>query len=488
MKVAVIGAGMGGLSAAIDLAVAGCDVVVLEAHDHPGGKAGIAVVDGVEFDTGPSVMTMPDVFDGLFRRAGTSLEDEVTLTLPAPASRYLYPDGTVIDVFSDVEATAHAVHETLGAEAADEIRRFLHYSKRIWDAAAPSFVYGDAPTLGVIASLAPRLLTDLPRIDAMRTMRSGIARHVRSPHLQTLLERYATYNGSDPARAPATLNCIAHVELGLGVHGVRGGIHALVRALAKVAIRCGVDIRYGTPVRRIDTDSGRVCAVETETERIVVDAAVANADVAHVRHSLVSAKESHALAARTTPSMSGWTGVIRARRRDRAGHTVLFPQAYDEEFRDIFDRARPPAEPTVYLCAQEKCHDREGWTEHEPIFIMANAPAEPTTGSAEPTWHDLEAVVMHRLRTSGLIDPDDAIVWRRSPRGLAEAFPGTRGSLYGAASNDLFASFRRPANRVRKLPGLYLASGSAHPGGGMPLCSLSGQAAARAVLADFSVG
>lgn len=485
--VVVIGAGMGGLAAAIDLASAGFEVTVLERGPRPGGKANIAEHDGVEFDTGPSVMTLPDAFDAVFRRAGTSLRDEVTLTLPEPASRYHYPDGTVVDVFSDHARTVDAVRDTLGGLAARDIDAFLRYSQQIWDAAAPSFVYGDAPTPGRVLSLAPKLVTDLPRIDALRTMRAGIAKHVRSRHLRWLLERYATYNGSDPARAPATLNCIAHVELGLGVHGVEGGIYALVRALVRVAERVGVTLHCDAAVTGLDTSGGRVVGVRTATQTFGCDAVVANADVAHVRDALLPSVHRRALDHKTTPSMSGWVGVLAARRRaDRPGHAVLFPRQYDEEFRDIFDRERVPVEPTVYLCAQEKCHERAGWTDHEPLFVMANAPPEPVAGATPTeTWEALEQVVLGRLRDADLIDADDQVVWRRSPAGLAASFPGTRGSLYGAASNDLFASFRRPTNRLKALPGLYLASGSAHPGGGLPLCCLSGQAAARAVVADL---
>lgn len=190
--------------------------------------------------------------------------------------------------------------------------------------------------------------------------------------------------------------------------------------------------------------------------------------------------------------MSGWTGIVRARRRvgqdARAAHTVLFPEEYLEEFADIFDRDRPPQAPTVYCCAQEPCHQRRGWADHEPVFIMTNAPPEPR-GGARPAevYTALRERALGRLRGAGLIDGDDAVVWERAPAGLAAAYPGSRGALYGASSNSLFAAFKRPANRVSGLPGLYLASGSAHPGGGMPLCVLSGRMAARHVCEDLGV-
>jgi 1-hydroxycarotenoid 3,4-desaturase len=163
---------------------------------------------------------------------------------------------------------------------------------------------------------------------------------------------------------------------------------------------------------------------------------------------------------------------------------VLFPENYLEEFADMFDRQRPPQDPTVYLCAQEVCHGREGWPEHEPLFVMANAPAlaEESNMEANDESRELRARLDARMKAGGLIDADDAPVWTRTPEELARRFRDSRGSIYGAASNDRNAAFKRPGNVVKRLPGLYLASGSAHPGGGVPLAALSGRIAARAVV------
>jgi len=181
--------------------------------------------------------------------------------------------------------------------------------------------------------------------------------------------------------------------------------------------------------------------------------------------------------------MSGWTAVVKARRRERPSHCVLFPERpYRAEFDDIFGQGRPPAEPTVYLCAQEKAHQRTGWADHEAVFVMANAPAEPATGETPAeVWEAFEKTVMKRLVETALLDHDDTIVWRRTPSDLARQYSGSRGSIYGASSNSQFSAFQRPANAIPELKGLYLASGSAHPGGGVPMCLLSGRAAAAAL-------
>jgi phytoene desaturase len=484
----VVGAGFGGLSAAIGLAAHGWRVTVCERGAGAGGKAGVAVVDGVEVDTGPSVLTLPDAFDAVFQRAGTRLAEHVTLRAPDPAFRYVYPDGAVVDVRPRADDTVAGVARSLGADAARELSAFLLYARRVWDAAAPHFVLGPSPGFGAL--LAPGALAALLHIDPLRTMKGAIDAQVRSTHLRHLLYRYATYNGSDVRSAPATLNCIAHVELALGGFGVEGGIHALVRALLGVAERLGVELRYDAHVARIVTEDGRARGVElADGTRLEADAVVANADAAHVVADLLPRGTRHGLPSPLAPSTSGWTGILRARRvasipgarPPRVAHTVIFPVDYAAEFADLFDRARPPEDPTVYLCAQEACHGRTGWPDAEPVFVMANAPAGHDGDCAE-----LKERVRARLVATGLATDGDAFVWERTPAGLAEAFPGSRGSLYGAASNSAFAAFKRPPNRVPGVRGLYLASGSAHPGGGMPLCARSGLAAADAAFGDGS--
>lgn len=487
--VLVIGAGTGGLSAAITLAARGLQVDVLEAADRPGGKLGVAVVDGVEVDTGPSVLTLPDVLDRVLRLAGTSLRDELTLREPEPAFRYLYPDGTTLDVYPALEDTLASVRRSLGAAAVRELEDFLRYSRRIWEAAGPHFVFGPAPSPASLLRVGASGLASLLRIDPFGRMWPVIRRRVRSPHLRMLLARYATYNGSDVRRAPATLNCIAYVELALGGYGVGGGMYEVTRALLRAAERVGVRVHTGVRVQRLRVRDKRVLGAEDKDGRVwSAPTIVANADAAHTLNDLLpgGAKRAH-----PDPSMSGWTAILRAQRRvdaeARTAHTVLFPTEYLQEFTDIFDQHRPPAEPTVYLCAQEACHGRTGWPHHEPVFVMANAPAEPASGArARGVWDRLRSTVLQRLDAAGLRTSDDPVVWERTPTNLASAFPGSRGSIYGAASNSPLSAFRRPANRVRGVRGLYLASGSAHPGGGVPLCLLSGQAAAAAALADLA--
>lgn len=486
--VVVIGAGAGGLAAALELASAGRSVAVVEAGSEEGGKIGRARHEGVYFDTGPSVLTMTDVLADLLTAAGANIADELEL-LESPTFRYHWPDGAELDVAFAPEQTVANIKDAFGAKAAADFLGFLDYAKQIWDAAAPNFVYGPAPSFGSIAKLGLKSLGLVRKIDPMRSMQSAIERHVAEPHLRDLLQRYATYNGSDPRRAPATLNCIAHVELGLGCYGIEGGMFELARTLRRLAEARGVEFVFDARVEELVTEDRSVTRVVAPGHELRARQVVFNGDVATLEGLLPRAGTGVEVA--EPPSMSGWTAVIKAARRDhdtRPSHAVLFPEIYVEEFRDIFDRDRPPVEPTVYICAQEKAHRRDGWDEHEPLFVMANAPPEPAKGNSDgAVWDTLRERVEHRLHAAELVEPDDTIVWERTPVGLANRFRGSRGAIYGAASNSQFAAFQRAPNRVATISNLYLASGSAHPGGGVPMCLLSGRAAARAALEDRPV-
>lgn len=484
--VVVVGAGMGGLAAAVALGAAGHQVTVLEAGDDVGGKVGEVSVDGVAFDTGPSVLTLPAILDGVLAQAGMSVATDVGLVSPTPAFRYRFPSGRSLDVFVAVDDTLASVERALGRRARDELAAFLAYARDIWETSKDDFVFGAAPTTATLLRLAVTRPLDMLRVDPLSSMQGALRRRITDPDLRLLLMRYATYNGSDPFTAPATLHCIAHVELALGGFGVTGGMMTVARALHRAALKVGATVRTNARVRRVVLDAaGTVRGVELDDGAVVEGrAVVVNADVAHLTEALLPSA-ARSLPAPSAPSMSGATMVVKARRRQgaraRVAHEVLFPADYQAEFDDIFRRRQSPRDPTVYVCAQEQAHGRAGWAEHEPLFVMANAPA-----LQDGVVDDGDALLFRarqRLLAAGLLDDDDAVVWQRTSGGLAERFFGSRGSLYGAASNDRRSAFARAPNAVTAVPGLFLASGSAHPGGGVPLCLQSGLLAATAVQA-----
>ncbi len=487
MTTVVVGAGMGGLSAAIRLAAAGRQVLVLEQHALPGGKVGQSSVGDFAFDTGPSLLTLPDVFDRVLRSAGTSLREEVTLRHLSPSFRYIYPDGAVLETYAERDATLENVGRALGSRAQKELEAFLAYAQRIWEASADNFVFSEAPSFSGMTKLGPRAWLSLPRIDAHHTMIAAIRQRIKSPHLRSMLLRFATYNGSDPRCAPATLNCIAHVDLALGGFGVEGGLHALAQAFVRVAERLGVAFRFDCPVEHIIARAGQSgFEVVCKDNNFITDQIVVNADVAHLVETLLTAPGEKPKV--STPfSTSGICAVFRAEARaERAAHTVIFPECYEDEFVDLFDAQRVPRQPTVYLCDQALSHGRPEVAGAVPVFAMVNAPSvtREQESAAEAAVPSTLALMRERAVASGALRTQDEMVWHRSHVDLARRYPGSRGAIYGAASNDAFSAFRRPPNRVSSIPGLYLASGSAHPGGGVPMCVQSGLRAAECALED----
>lgn len=485
VEVAVVGAGIGGLTAAVYLGAAGLKVRVIERSAHVGGKAGVQVIDGVEVDTGPSLLTLPGVFDEVFAAAGQNFRQAVELVKPTPAFHYVFADGTELRLEHDLDASLAAVARCLSPRAAGDLRGYLDRARGIWEVAAPEFVFAPAPSLCTLAALGPRRLSRFGRIDALSSLERGITRDVDDPRVRDILRRFATYNGSDVRRAPGTLACITHVELALGAFGVRGGLNALAVALEQVARGVGVEFELGRSVREVTFSGGAVAGVCLEDGReLGTSQVVLNADAGALRAGFFGERVRRACGRRsaTAPSMSAYTGIVRAKRREgRSAHTVLFPADYLQEFVDIFDRGRTPTDPAIYVCALEVAHGRRGWAEHEPLFVMVNAPAV-SAGTEQDSSDSVRSSLLRSLVERGQLEPGDELVWWRTPVDLACEFPGSQGALYGDAFHGPWAAFRRPPSDVGRIAGLYLASGSAHPGGGVPLAAQSGKQAAAAIL------
>ncbi len=489
--VVVVGAGIGGLTAAIRLAVAGARVTVCERADAPGGKMGEVRAEGFRWDTGPSVITMRPVLAELFAAAGSRLEDALDLVAVDPLTRYLWDDGTRLDLARDPEAMLAALAASAPGDV-DGWRAFLDAARRIHAVAGTAFIYGDPPGIGTVRRVPLRAA---PVLAPWRTMDAAIARHLRSPYLRQLAGRFATYVVASPYRAPATLNVIAHVELNAGVWYPRGGVAAIARALTDLAVRHGVEIRTGAEVAAIGVRDGRATGVTlADGGTIPADGVVANVDVATVLRDLLPAgsvpRRAVRAAERAPVSLSGFSLLlgVRGRTEPLAHHTICFSRDYRAEFTDLFDRGLPPREPTVYLaltCRTDPDHAPPG---DENWFVLVNAPPlGPAFG-----WSEAEAAierdrVLDRLGAFGL-DPRGRIAVERrwTPADLART-GAWRGALYGRSSNERLSAFRRAPNRSPHVRGLWQAGGTTHPGGGVPMVMLSGRRAARLAAAELGL-
>lgn len=481
-RVVVVGAGVGGLAAAIRLAADGHPVTVVDRNERVGGKLATFERDGFTFDIGPSLLTMPDVIDAVFRVAGTSLDDELDLVRLDPQFAYSWRDGSRLIVRDDRDATA-AEFDAFSGEG-DAWRTFDAHGREIWDTAERTFFAG--PMTGPL-DLATRMesLGDLLAIDPLRTLRSASRSFFADRRLHQWVGRYATYSGSTPTLAPATLACIPHVEARFGCWYPMGGLGALRDAFERVAERVGVDIRTGVDVTAITATPERVTGVrlgdQTELDATIV---VANADARHVYADLVPDRAALNRVRRAERSTSGFALCIGARGTTPGieHHNVWFADDILQEFREI-DAGRLPSDPTLYGCVSSVTDPSQAPEGDENWFLLVNTP--PGIEVDTEAYRDL---VLERLATHGVdLRRRMRFCAHLAPSDIERLYRSSGGAIYGSSSNGLRAAFARPANRGARR-GLYLVGGSSHPGGGLPLVTTSARIVADMVAADLADG
>ena len=483
--VVIIGAGIGGLSAAIRLAAAGRRVIVLEQNPAAGGKMSQIVQDGFRWDTGPSVITMRHVFEELFAGANRRLDDYLTLLPVDPLTRYFFPDGTRIDATRDLARMAAQI-AAIDARDVEGYLDFLEYAARLHRITGPVFIYNQPPTLRSFLSVPP---ADMVRVDPWLTMDQAIRHRVRSPQMRQLLGRFATYVGASPYQAPATLSVIAHVELTGGVWYPAGGIYQIAAAMQRLASELGAEIRTSTPVTAIRVEERRATGVTTAGgEHIDAAAIIANVDVTTVYQHLLPPQigaTRRAALQRLDTSCSGFVLLLGVEREhpQLAHHNIFFTQDYRAEFDAIFQHGIPPSAPTVYVAITSKSDRSHAPPGCENWFVLVNAPALGTHFDWTQHAGDYGARVLDVLAGFGL----DVRAHIRSqviltPQEIQRLTGAWRGALYGISSNQAFNAFRRPHNRCSDVHGLYFAGGTTHPGGGVPMVTLSGKVAADLVL------
>jgi 1-hydroxycarotenoid 3,4-desaturase len=492
-RVVIIGAGVGGLAASMILAARGLDVTVLERAATVGGKLRTLEVGGRPADAGPTVFTMHWVFDELFAQAGARISEHLALRPASTLARHAWPDGSRLDLFADIRASADAIGAFAGAAEARGYREFCARAEKMFATLRDTFLTAEQPSqAGLVKRAGIAGIGAFLRTPPFATLWSALGDHFKDARLRQLFGRYATYVGSSPFATPATMMLIAHVEQE-GVWLVEGGMHRIARAMADVAAGHGATIRCGAEAAGIEVARGRAAGVRLATgERIDADAVIANCDAAAIAAGLFGRDVAHAI--EPTPpgerSLSAltWTMVARTEGFPLLRHSVFFSDDYEAEFRTIFRDRRLPENPTIYVCAQDR-GDSDGPPAHDPerLLVLVNAPPVGDTGPLpESEVMRCEETTFAALARMGLSVTPEATV-RTTPHEWARLFPATGGALHGRAVHGAMATFRRPGNRT-KLPGLYLAGGSVHPGAGVPTSTLSGRIAAESLLADRSSG
>ncbi len=486
----VIGAGMGGLSCAIDLARAGFAVTVLEQSAAPGGKMRQVMVGGRPVDAGPTVLTMRWVFDELFAAAGRSLDRAVSLRPIDILARHVWPDESRLDLFADTDRATEAIGAFAGSAEAAGFRAYRAMSGRIHDLLRDRFLNAQATgPLGLAGRFGAGRLGDLFALRPFDTLWDVLGDYFQDPRLRQLFGRYATYCGSSPFLAPATLMMISHVEQ-QGVWTVDGGLGRLAAALEAAARSLGVTFLYERAAASIDCAEGRACAViAADGERFAADRVVFNGDPQALASGLLGDGPLRAVPPGAARSLSAVTWAIAAPARGfpLVRHNVFFSGDYRAEFEDIRAHGRFPAVPTIYVCAQDRDDRAEPLHGPERLLVLINAPANGDQPSLDPAeLSACERRVFDRLAHRGLILQDDPMTRTvATPETFAALYPATGGALYGQATHGWAAAFRRPGAASR-IPGLYLAGGGVHPGAGAPMATLSGRLAARRLMADLA--
>ncbi|WP_045745953.1 phytoene desaturase family protein [Actinoplanes rectilineatus] len=478
-KIVVIGAGVGGLAAAARLAAAGHRVEVHERAAVTGGKLGVHERDGFRFDTGPSLLTLPRVFDDL----DLGLRPEPL----DPVVRHVFADGTVLDSSSSHGIFLERIGTAFGRDAATDWDRFWRRAARIWQASWDSVLQRPV-TAASLARLSWRL-GDLAAIAPGRTLR-GLARHyLRDPRLRMLLERYATYTGADPRRAPAALAAIPYAELTHGGWYLPGGLGTLGDALHARCVSSGVRVKLGSEVTAIEADTAVRGVRLASGEFVPADVVISNVDAVTLYRDLLPTPQR--LTALADRSLAGFVMLLGVRDRGPgsgretalAHHTVFFPGHYDAEFDAVFGsasrRARPADDPAIFVTrADDPAVHPEG---HESWFVLVNAARHGTARSAvdwrRPGLADAYAGHLLDVLARRGLDVRDHLVFAetRTPADLADATGAPGGAIYGTAGGLV-----RPSNRG-PVPGLFLVGGSAHPGGGLPMVTLSARIVADAI-------
>jgi phytoene desaturase len=482
-KVMIIGAGIAGLASAARLAAQGFRVTIAERNPHAGGKLDLLSLDGYSWDTGPSLFTQPGQLQQLFQDCGKAIEDYFRYKPLTEGTRYFWEDGTALHAEPEKSKLAENIRASLGI-APEPMLRYLDDAEVLYNRIGTIFLDEPIHRLRTWTTVRiPRAFTVLKWSYLFSTLHRYNEQRLKHPKLVQMLDRMATYNGSDPYQCPAMLSMIAHLEFNEGAWFPDGGMISIPIALRKLCEDLGVSFMTGVDVRGIKFEK-RITGIEGNDQFFESDAVISNSDVYFTYRDLLQDAQKAKQIQRLERSSSGlifyWG--IRKTFPQLGLHNVFFSEDYRAEFSSIFKARRTYGDPTIYVnitSKMEAAHAPEGC---ENWFVLINMPSRSEPMGVKEIAQLRKAAIDKLSRMLGtsigaLIQTEQVL----TPEGIERKTGSYAGALYGTSSNGRMAAFLRHPNHAPNYPGLFFAGGTVHPGGGIPLCLRSGKLAAEAV-------
>ena len=490
MKVGIIGAGVGGLGSAIRFAQAGHDVTVFEANDHPGGKINNLKLGGYRWDMGPSVFTAPEYIKALYELCN---EDFSTFKYKKleESFRYFYHDGTRFSLSSNHEKLISTLVNELGEEE-ETIKSYLAKCGKNYKAISPLFIETSLHRWRhLMNGKLFKALARIPKYKLNKTMDEENSTLFKNPKTVQLFNRYSTYNGSSPFKAPAMLNMIQHLELNEGVFLPKNGMVQIARSLHQLAVNQGAKFLFNEKVKAITHKNKSVTGLETNKSKYAFDIVVSNMDVLHTYKRLLSDYPVHPdkilEQERSSSAMVFYWGIKKSF-PELGVHNMFFADDYKEEFKHLFDTKTLYHDPSIYIHITSKEKTEDAPKDSENWFVMINAPIN--TGQDWTEYRErVRSIILNRLTSELSCDIETLIEeeFVMDAPFIEEKYSGAMGSIYGNSSNNKYAAFYRHANFSKELQGLYFVGVTVHPGGGIPLALNSAKIAFECFEEDYQL-
>jgi phytoene desaturase len=471
-KAIIVGSGIAGIAAAIRLKNKGYSVQVLEKNSYPGGKLTQLSGNGFRFDAGPSLFTMPNLVSELFEISGKKTSDYFNYDQLQVLCNYFYEDGTRISASADINAFADEI-EKKTSDTAEKVKKHLEKSKFIYGVTKEQFLEKSLHKIESFLSWSTLVaLIKLPFLNIFSSMNQVNEKSFNDPKTIRLFNRYATYNGSNPYKAPGILNIIPHLEFGLGAYLPRGGMHEITNSLVKLAKEIGVEFHFNQEVIAMETSNNLVKSVTTKSAKYTADSIICNADIHTVYEKLLpSAKKLNQVdkQERSSSALIFYWGINKAF-PELDVHNILFTEDYKTEFDHIFESKTIYEDPTVYINITSKHIKEDAPKGQENWFVMINVPS--VYGQ---DWDSMVANarknILRKISRNLGEDIESRIIFEEqlTPQLIQDKTYSFKGSLYGTSSNSRFAAFFRHKNFSSQYKNLYFCGGSVHPGGGIPL-------------------